>query len=493
MGITLKINGEIDETLADYSVTEDSTPLVAGDTSGGIGQLDLHIDADDTSIYLLGAEAELSDALYGTARGVITSVSEVDGELSVTAPSALNGLAVTRTMPPFGNIPLSLVLREYFEACGVGRTNLLVDPAVDRYVSYPGWTGDVWTQLKNICAAEKLEITIVDDVVHVRAPRGVRAGGGGEISSGWQFDASDLAQTIEVYYYESEYRTDLFYPPGEWIEEAQGTSANGWHSGVQIISVGFTESVEFDVEVNASLISIDQPVCVSSVGMSVGGSVYTVKGTHDGKDYMIDPATWTSRGGSVTATIKPGSSNVVTIKVSAGSNSSWYDSYSLSIGSGDSEYSTLRISGKGVFTNKQKLTIPTGLSPDEAPTEVGTTIDNIFINTLDQAYSAAAAALGQYSGLKKTISGNMDTVDLDGGVTQTLGNIAGARLRRGDTEYRIRSASVNPFELSYTAEADTMFEDFNKIWAGKTYADFNTSRAGETYNKFNEAPLKRID
>jgi len=80
-------------------------------------------------------------------------------------------------------------------------------------------------------------------------------------------------------------------------------------------------------------------------------------------------------------------------------------------------------------------------------------------------------------------------------VNQAFGNAAGARVKNGYAYYRVRSATINPQVISYTAERDTIFSDFNDVWAGKTFADFNTEwldpfGAPRKFEDFNIQPMR---
>jgi len=488
MGVRVTVNGNLETTLADYSVTEDGTPLNGDDSSGGIGQITLQADTKSDSIFLPNTDVAVADSLRGNVTGTVHGVSDNNGELSVTADARLFPLVSVRQADP-QNGTLAEAFTYYLSLCGVTE-NIVVDAAIaSRAVTYPGWKAEVWTQLKKLCVAEQVEIAVVGDDVILRPARSVRATLSQVTSSSWSYDSNQLAQKIEVYLYNTEYKENtLVYPPGEWNEEAQSTTNAGWTPNAEVLQVGYSETVSFDVEIGASLTDIQQPVCVSSVGPGDNtASVYTVMG----KDGVrtLDPAVWTARGGKIEVVQKEGQPSVLTIKVSSGYNAPELAPFRIAMSSG-TDYATLRIVGTGVFTQKNKFTFPTGLTEQQTTNEVGITIDNEFIGSLDQLYRVAARAVSQYAGLVKTIDGSAFGLGLVG-AEQVFGNVAGARIHDGDTEYRIRSATVGPEEISYTAEADTMFDDFNKVWAGKTFADFNAAHTGQTFINFNEAPLRK--
>jgi len=486
MEITLTINGEVDPSLSDYSVSEDSTPLIGGDTSGGIGQINASADTTDASASTLGTTLTVTDSDRGTISGIITTVENNDGAAHFTADSPLGQLVSVVTAQP-QKTTLGAAFTYYLALCGITK-NIFVDPLIaSRAVIYPGWREEAWTQIKKMCIAERVEVAVIDGIITLRLPRASRADSSNLISSSWSFDTTQLAQSIEVFQYNTSYGTNrIVYPAGEWIEEANGTANDGWNSSAQVYMVDYGEILEFDIEINATLTAIQQPRCVSRMDLYYKyGSAYTVMANN--AKAPMNPATWNKNGGYVKVTQKKNAPNTLTVRISSGGNSPRNAPYSIGMPWGGDIVSSLRIVGTGVFTQKQKLTFPTGLTVNETSTEIGVSVDNEFVSSLDKAYSVARRTLGQYSGLVKTVSGSVADMGLD------FGSMAGARLRDGDNEYRIRTVETGPDQISYTAESDNQFSDHNTAWAGKTFGDFNTEHAGQTFLDHTIAPLKRIN
>jgi hypothetical protein len=193
--------------------------------------------------------------------------------------------------------------------------------------------------------------------------------------------------------------------------------------------------------------------------------------------------------------------------------------------------------GTGVFFDKQKLTLPTGVPSSKTAQVVGVTVDNPFISTLSDAYSFGSIAAGKWGSASQTL--NVNTVGINrsgisGALTyptfndfngtqgtntfstfntaqgsntfeqfnaqqfalvastfenQAFGNVAGARVKYRDSWYRIRSASINESSVSYSAERDTLIGEFNTAWSGKTFADFTTQFTGKLFEDFGVIPL----
>src|SRR5690606_21024222 len=138
-------------------------------------------------------------------------------------------------------------------------------------------------------------------------------------------------------------------------------------------------------EMDASLVSVDQPVCVLSVDRNYGASsVYTVSG-NDG--LIIPPAQWEADGGSLTVEINPDTKSLTVTVV--GGRSEEYAPYSIAMASGTSDnYSSLRLIGTGVFQTEHTMTLPACQDADLAPDEVGKVVENEFFASQDQLYHA---------------------------------------------------------------------------------------------------------
>lgn len=124
------------------------------------------------------------------------------------------------------------------------------------------------------------------------------------------------------------------------------------------------------------------------------------------------------------------------------------------------------------------------------PNAVGgapTSIDNPFVRTLDDAMALAQNASMRYSGATKTVSGSIAKK------SNAFGNVVGARLPWRRSMYRVKSVTITPTSVDYTAESDTTFGDFEASATGMTFAQFETSYSGMTFEDFSLAPLPKVE
>lgn len=499
--------------LIDYQVAEDSTPVDPSDTTGATGAITMVTVEQDDTISLMDIPVDLSVVTQGVTRGTVRGLSSTDEQATITADSRLAQLVVNRQAQPFEGS-----LGSYFDyLLGLAEITdgLVVD--LDLYsipVEYPGWSGSVWDYMKKVCVANELEVSLVSNNVVVRPIRERIAETYRDTSRTWGLDSTQQARSVEIYYYDNDYRTgSLFYPAG------------GWNPDVEVMQVGAGETVTYPITFNASLTSIQQPVVQDFVARDyIASSVYSVSG-NDG--LPIPSAQWLAQGGSLTVEINEDTRGATVTIV--GASEAQYAPYSIAVQSSPTDrYSTLRLIGTGVFYDKKLLTLNTSVDPDVVTTQVGATIDNEFITTEADALHAGLWALKRWGSPKYTITVNAFGVNRMGDngsyryptfaefnalyagdlfsdfntewsgqliedfnrfmvdmvqndfANQAFGNIAGSRVRWKNAWFRVRSATNAAAGIGYSAEEDTTVGDFNAEWlgAGDPERNFITNPSG---------------
>jgi hypothetical protein len=268
MGVSLDLNPgtTVDVTIGEdrqwnitsYSVQEESTSIDPADSSGAYGQITVEIP-DSPKVRRYGGKAlALIDGAQGQTVGTVRGRSGNGLRATVVADSRLAQLAVIRRAEPYQGF-LSGALRYYFSLCDI-TAGIVIDESYDSVpVVLPGWDANVYDQIKQMAVAFGFELSLVSSNIVVRPPRGRVAENYRDSSVSWTFDEQQLAQSVEGKWYNTEWREDaLVYPPG------------GWNEDVTVYSVDAGATVEVDLEINASLISVQQPVCVSSVDHPAG-------------------------------------------------------------------------------------------------------------------------------------------------------------------------------------------------------------------------------
>lgn len=509
----------------DYSYSEESTPTIPGDSSGGVGSLSFStMDDPQTSALIYRDEVYLKDSHNGNIGGKVLSVSAGDSVVSYSGVSSLVRLTVSRTIPQINGTVGEIVSYIFAEAGII--LGYSIDDDIDVIPAVcPQYTGDLWVLLKDLCAAYEFEIALVDDTIKVRKLRERTITPVDFISERWTITDINPAQTIEVNYYNYEEQDDvLVYPKGGWSED------------VQVYQVDANQTLEFDIEVDFYLDYVIEPQPQLSVGRyDDTDSVYAVAG-NDGLPVAV--AQWVDNGGSVTAEIAE-KTNTIHVTIT-GANIPELAPFRIGVSAGPSDYySSLRIIGGGISFDKQTITQPTGLSPEDTANVTGITIDNKFVSTKEQARDVAKRAVVSY-GMPKIVysftapnigdfltapgqivytrffeydeqTGTDDFSEVDGDIGtwsfedfdenlpssvvdgqefQMFGNVNGSRIKFRDSWFRVRSANINPASIDATTEWDNMMSDFNTTNAANSFEDFNGTFDELSFIDFSLIPLR---
>lgn len=485
-----------------YSVQEASTPIAAGDSSGQTGVISFDIPKPDPDLEpdhpinkfgattLIGQEVSIEDSRKGYISGTIRSVSpnRATGSIRVSATSRLNLLNVygIQAQPFIGTLGDAL---RYYVSLASQDWSIFVDPALESIPAvFQGWSGELWFHLKQLATAFHFEITLLNNEFTFRPLRTHTSVRGRDIERTPSAGGGSLAQSVEVYYYNNQQITDqLVYPPGGWTEE------------VVTFNVNAGESIEETLELSASVTSVQQPVMQTFVSRDhSSSSVFTVTGD-DG--LPIQPAAFYGNGGSLQVEISEDTKSLI-LRVTAPTGLPNRDGteisvYGISLSSDEStgRYSTLRIVGSGVAFDPQTISVRTGVGERETATEVGETVDNVFISTIDQATLAGSWAVSKYDGSAVEVSGSVVGINRAEEATtqnQVFGNLPGSRVWDEATRswYRVREGSTSTDVSRFTGDLDLTYDDFENHYSGMTYNDFDSMFAGYNYRQAVMAGLR---
>lgn len=377
--------------VAGYTVTEDSTPRIPGDSSGGVGSITATVIESDDTILLSGAGIELYDSANGKTVGTVRTIASQAGEITVTADSRLAQLVVTRKANAY-NGTLAGAFAYYFGLVGI-TSGFTVDSTIGtRPVIYTGFNDNVWNFLKNICIAEQVEISLVDGAIVVRPLRHETVDMSRNSQADFTVDSTGIALTAEVYYYNQTYVTNAQVYPNDASDN--------------VIEIPQGETIVEIVPTNVSLVSIMQPAASTDKAQTAviaadGGVKKSFYVVHDGTK-EISQGAWKSMGGDVVVEIDP--DNDTQLKITAHAPvSPTVSTYRLGFGisqeDGNFTYSPgLVIVGTGVRTKKELVRVATGANPAFVTEDAAPTVDNPAIRTREQAFRAARSLAAAYAG-----------------------------------------------------------------------------------------------
>lgn len=547
MGVNLRINGGKRINPSRYQVSESSTPLAGGDSSGGTGLITFDVPSIPRSRMLIERPVAFSDSSRGSTLGKIRKVGESrqSGIDSFEASTRLGEFMIETTVQPFRGT-LEQAFAYYCSLANIN-TDILVDDAIKtRVVAFPGWSGNLWLGMKEMATGQGADLNLVSDVILLRPIRTRIAVADRETDARSELDNGSIAQKQEVIWYDTQSITNaLVYPPG------------GWDSSTRTLAGPAGEVSEFVIELEAkrsdndnrspapgaSVSSIQQPVMQLFVDKDyTASSVYTITGDDN---IPVTPSQWAAYGGKLEVFINPDTTSL-TVRMTAPSgitqvNGEQMKTYriGLSSGSSSSTYSTLRIVGTGVRLNQQTIILSTGVEAYRTAQEFAPSIDTKFLNTINDAYSAGVRGARRHAGRTFSLSATVTAINRRGdsgsakypaysfvqsrysGQTynqvktaiapktygqmrsdlfaevrddfenQLFGNAPGARYydRKSERWYRIRRADTAWDVTSIQADDDLLFSDIQGKLGGQTYGQVKTAVAGKTYFYSNIAGL----
>lgn len=448
MGFRVDIEGMKLEA-SDYSVTEASSPLAAGDSSGAVGTFSLTLPIPDEYVplgtvvqgygygegpygsgpyggtsfvgtpntpwkvireigpqILIDKSVRIQDPRKGFTLGTIKGAVESrdGGSIQLTGTSRLGSLNIygIQAQPFIGTLRNAFTY--YLSLANIPADIFVDDEIGDRPVVFPGWTGELWYYLKLMAAAQDCDISLVSGVILLRAIRKRVATENRDTSRTISTGSNTLARAIEIYQYNNRQITnELVYPPG------------GWTPDVQVLTVNAGETTEYTLELSASVSSIQQPTMQTFVGQNyTATSVYTIV-ADDG--LAVSPALWSGHGGAFSMSISEDTTHLI-VKLTGATgvpttSGAAAQNFSVALGSDTTgnRYSTLRIVGSGVAYSKTKKRVRTGVPASQTSTDIGVTIDNPFISTTNDLYRTGTRAAKQFSGAAMSLSGNVVAIN----------------------------------------------------------------------------------
>lgn len=242
-----------------WSVDEDSTPLIVGDSSGSVGTFTLQVPYVGNVYSVYGELVEIDDDTRGFYVGTVDTVREnrESGLWEISGPSYVGKLNIynVEARPIVGT--LRDAIRYYFSLAGIPEDKWSIEEDLaEKPVLAGGWEGELWFRVKQLLSANEAELSLTGGVIRIRKPRGLKVVSGFEESSTPEFEVTNLAQKVEVYCYNSrEIKNAPVYPKYGYLDFED------------IISFSSGSLQEFDLELSVSVSEIVPPIQVTDMGM----------------------------------------------------------------------------------------------------------------------------------------------------------------------------------------------------------------------------------
>lgn len=460
MGSDLRYDGLWRTDIANYSVQEGSMSLVPGDMSGGASTITFSIKEDDSTRALEGKMFTLRDTVLGETSGKLLLANGNGTAVSVSAVSRLGLLNVRRIAAPYSGSLRGAILY-YLGLCDVTGKIAIEQSLATRSVNFIGWEGNVLDYIKDLCAAQTIDLSLVGEAFVFRpvGTRTLQMDASTEVS--WSKSDSHLAQKVDIPWHQATpIERGLIYPTGvtDWTQ-------------AQVFSVEAGVMATYQVDLQApdeggdgiSAITVEPPTCVDSVTpWQTSESVYSVSG----KDGLpIPPGQWWDDGGRLWVSLIDGG-RTLEVKI-LGGRSTEYAPYSISMSSGQGKgYTSLRVVGQRMKYTRRIKSASTGVSADRSSTEEAGGVTGVFVDTSARADALLERRRKYYGQVLETISFDMAVFEGSGAthaftdgmsvneslVSHPFGNVEGSLINRDGKTYRVRSITHTPASSSIDAE-----------------------------------------
>lgn len=419
----------------------------------------------------LGNINQPSSSTPGFWFGAITDYRQSAVYLIQTA-SDRNNITTVFIYSTFGSVVrLSDVFNYYIRTLVGSFTGISYMATANPNVVFQAWSADVWTQLKQLCTAYNVEISVVNNIITIRDV-GTRTlvldnviGGSAKLS----INSQSSAQVQNVKWYATSSGANVVF-----YDASTATDAN-------VISIDAGQTSVTNLSTTNTPIILNNPVVSDTTGTP---GTYRVMDSSN-PPLNVPASLWTAAGGLVSAAIDPTTLGQINVTVTAPVAITGYiGPFLLQSYPGVPD---LSITGSGVISIANTLTLQTGADATKSETVNAPDVDNIFLNTLTQAYDRGIWASALAAGPTITLSINIPT-----NLISSFGLTNGSLVSFKESIYRITSAQVGNASISVTAIRHVRVSDIDTLYSGKTVGQVDTFWSANVVEDTTIKPLRAI-
>jgi hypothetical protein len=430
------------------------TPAIPPGTNSGIGQIE--VDSDDnlwahwflatyvTRYDAAGSETAQWNSLYPTPTDVNTNmVMAATGDGSMRVMFRLASQASFPASRPYGDnyvtsfahagTPLSSAIQSYMEACDLTLNGWTLDyqAAVDPEVVFPGWSGNVWANLKELFATygvEKIEDATTQTII-------IRDIG----SATTTFTNIEPATTRPVNLTGGRVVDVVYQQP-----RAGGGVVWDAETENRILSIAMATRETVILSTDNHPAELAQPVPTDTLPIQPG-QYYVV----DNTGLPVPAETWLNHGGNITLSVGASPGTISATFQGPGSNPSGFTGpYSFATGNDPGDTPALSIVGNGTFTTPRLF---------QRAGSQGQPFNSPFMDTVERV-----CARGHYTSLQDpnvVVDFIVPTAELP-----PVGQAGGVIFPFEDSRYRIIEVQRGDLKSRITAERWVTIEDIDDLW-----------------------------
>lgn len=463
------------------SVAEDVTGLDASSISGGAAQGTMTIRYEQDTPNYLGLAAEMRDDSLGNFYGKVRNLVEVpaDATADITVDESLALLNAWVTAPPISGTVASVLLNYVSLAQAAIRPFTFEDGIDLLTANVPGFVGNLYDKIREFLAAYSAELVTIDGVHVVRSTMRDSIvldnyADAPKVTSSLQ----ETSEYVRVHWYDNDYVTNgQVYPllanPGEAAEDVPEPT---------VYSVGSSEVLNIDIQLRASLLSVNTPTYVSFVPDEdvTGQGIYTAVGSDS---LPITPSQWAAAGGKIAVSISDEDPSIIKVQLT-GPDIPTLAPFRIAMSSGSGNYyNALRLTGTGVFIRDQAIDLATGALPSVTGQKYAVECTNPYISTEEQAYQVGQIIAGrvqQAQNVSFSVPTPSDQV--------VFGLLPGKKFVHANQQFRIETTDVDHNIVSGTGSYALTVEDYDHFFTrgtAFTAGDFDALYTGTTVSALN--------
>lgn len=477
--VAITVNNTTIENLISWTYTEDVTGRDPNAYTGGSGQVTASLLTTPYTDYFFSKALSLSCS-KGTITGRVRSLNESVGVTNISADDMMLRLKAWVVARAQVNRTISQILTYLNGLAGSGITFTYGSGVSSRVTTMAGFEGSLYDNLKQFLTAKGLgmkasganSVLIFDaSVVDPFLLENV-------VAKSKTYDMQDASRKIEIGHFQHRPIVNTVIYPLDFLSTADA------------IQVEAGEIVEVSYDVDATLTTVNQPVCVLAntiIGKNPTqyngtNGVYSIIGGDTGTD--VSPAWWNEKGGKVEISINPDSTSI-TVKLIAPTDD-LYAPYSIS-SDPDTNFTGMFLTGTGAYHKYEPVTITTGAEAAATSEDVGVTVNNIHVSNVSEAYNAGffTAAAANYT-LSRAVTTSSTMVP-------SFYTMPGKQIQFGDTKYRVESVQHDGTgSVSMDLSSDTRVSDFNVAFSGKTANQMTDVWFNKTALEVSLEPLRGV-
>jgi hypothetical protein len=320
--------------------------------------------------------------------------------------------------------------------------------------SVPSLIGNVWDYVQDAATSSRAEVSVVDNLPTARNI-GVRL-----------IDITNIAPqpNITPTTASSGQAIDVSYTNASIL--SQGLLYYSLEDNNRIFTASFGEDITTTVETPGSPSFVQQPILIEVeqylTYIEAGSFPFSVYGIIDQTGLPILPQQWADYEGLLEVSINTQIPNSINVRLKGPRQEipGTTAPYSVAYSSGEgADSGALAIIGSGVLFDIKNVEILTGAPTDRVTRVTATTINNPFINTLEQAYDLGSTAADIAAGPNVTLTGTIPVSAIEG-----FGFVAGSLIQYRDNIYRVNDATIGNLSVEFSATEYVTVGQFDSLW-----------------------------